>query len=220
MASLITLTLGACSPLATINPTQTRIPILNFTNTPKAIISPTYIYIPTITLVPSSTPLALSPDSISPSLESSHAQANYDRKVTVTAKEEIFFLRDYYNPIYRVTLNFNNLSGKEITGLDYFLVTYKDKKAKGFGEIVEDQIYVIDFLGSNEKRNIIPVGESDVVVDVYIYLNENYSQCSDGSLEKPLYLLLFSNSIGSTDQPLTVSSGLNQKLLEIPCQWN
>jgi len=213
---LITFILASCAPAAKVVPTQTTVPTSTFASFPTTI-HPTYVYLPTITSIPSSTPFVATP--LSPLLASQHSQANYDGNVIVTIKSESLLDKGYRDLYYEVVLNFKNSSGKEITDVDYFLVPYQDKDAKQYGTITDNTVYVITALGSNEHRGTIPAGESDIVIDLFVYLNENFPVCKNGSLDKPLYLLLLSSSIGSPDHPLTASNELNQKILETPCKW-
>jgi hypothetical protein len=207
--------LASCAPAAKVTPTEMAVATSStITPIPTATIAPTYAYLPTITVVPSSTPFAMLP-SILPTLPSQQSQANYDSDVIVAINSESFFLNSHSDPMYEVVLNFKNNSEKEFTDVTYWLVTYQNKDAKNFADIIDN---LVNFLGNNEDRKIIPVGESDIVIDVSIYVDEYYSQCKDGSLDKPLYLLLFSTSMGNTNNPLTLNSSLNQKILEIPCK--
>jgi len=204
----------SCSPTAIVVPTKITVPTSTFMPVLTATIVPTYAYLPTITPIPSSTPFVISPD-VQPTLESQQSQSNYDSDVTVTIEKEAFFLTSQGNPTYEVALNFKNSSKKEFTDVTFWLVTYQNRDAKNEVDMLNTSV---GFLGSNEDRKIIPIGESDIVIDVSIYVDESYSQCKDGSLDKPLYLLLFSTSMGNTDNSLPVSSSLNQKILEIPCK--
>lgn len=215
--------LVSCMPVAKVAPTETSMPTLVMTSTtiPTTTSAPTYAYLPTITLVPSSTPFIITP-SVSQALTSHYSQVKYENAFIVTIKEESFFARDYHDPNYRVLLNFNNFSEKEIGNLTFYLVTYKSKDYKEIPDVYNYIDFVINVLGTNSDRYNIPVGESDFLVNISIdVLDGNYSQCTDGSLDKPLYLLLFFGSLakGNTDNPLEVSNDLNQKILEIPCTW-
>jgi len=215
----------SCIPAAIVTPTEKPIQRLAFTPTviPTTINAPTYVYLPTITLVPSSTPFIATP-SASQALTSQYSQAKYENAFTVTIKEESFFIEDYREPNYQVLLNFNNFSEKEIRDVTFHLVTYKSKDYKEIPDINNYTDFAINILGANSYPYMynIPAGESDFLVNVSIYVNGNYPQCTDGSLDKPLYLLLFFGSLGkgNTDNPLEVSNDLNHRILEIPCKYH
>jgi hypothetical protein len=129
--------------------------------------------------------------------------------ITVTVKKETFRGTQYGDATYEVVLNVKNLSQKEISDADFYLVTYKSKNDRYVSDFLKN-----NFLGSERDRNIIPIGESDIVIDVSIDVNENYSECKDGSLEKPLYLMY---AMGDTFKPLAVSDSINKKILETLC---
>ncbi len=208
--------------MANVTPTETFMPTLTFTPTviPTATSVPTFVYLPTITLVPSPTPFSISP-SVLPVLESQHSQANYDNVFTVTIEEERFVYKRYRDVVYQVLLNFKNSSEKEIRVFSE-LVTYKNKDYKVYPDIYDYADFQTNVLGSDGLQYTIPTGESHIVFDVSIFVTRNDLQCTDGSLDKPLYLLLFFGPLGNgnTDSPLKVSNDLNQKILEIPCTWD
>ncbi len=131
----------------------------------------------------------------------------HHRDVAVTIINGTYFIRNQTDVNYEVVLNVNNPSQTDIKNVDFYLVTDAGKDGKHFADIVGD------FLGSND-RNTFPAGESTISIEVSIYVNDNYPQCKDGSLEKPLYLLY---SIGNTYKALEVSNDLNKKILETVC---
>lgn len=214
----------SCTPVANVISTEKSVLTLAFTPTiiPTTFNAPTYAYLPTITLVPSSTPFIATP-SASHTLTSQYSQAKYENAFTVTIKEEKFFVEDYHEPNYQVLLNFNNFSEKEIRDVTLHLVTYKSKDYKAIPDIYNYADFESNVLGTNSYpyRYNFPAGESDFLVNVSIDVNGNDPQCTDGSLDKPLYLLLFFGSLGegNTDSPLEVSNDLNQRILEIPCKY-
>jgi len=215
--------LASCLPAANVAPTGTALPTLTLPPAmiPTAFSVPTYEYLPTITPVPSSTPFAATPG-ISQELTSRYSQAKYENAFTVTIKEEKFFVKDYREPVYQVRLNFNNFSQNEIGEVTFHLVTHQSRDYKEIPDINHYVDFEINVLGRNSYpyRYTIPAGESEFAVDMSIYVNENYSQCTDGSLDKPLYLLLFLGALGHTDSPLEVSGDINQRILEIPCKYS
>ena len=120
----------------------------------------------------------------------------------ILALKSAILTRGQYS--YQVLFNFNNFSEKEIRDVTLHLVTYKSKDYKEFPNINNFTDFEINVLGRNSYPYTynIPVGESNFLVNVSIYVNGNYSQCTDGSLDKPLYLLLFFRSLSSLIFPL------------------
>jgi hypothetical protein len=209
----------SCVSVANTVQTETPVPTITSTSTaiPTTTSLPTYAYLPTITPPPSSTPFIITP-SASQSLTSQNSKTNIGDFLYVAIEEEKFFLEDYRSPVYQVLLTYKNSSKDEIKA-DFFLVSYQGKEFREYPDFYNYTDFYISVLGEDYGYSkTIPIGESRTTVDIYIWVNENYSQCTDGSLEKPLYLLLFVDILGS-DNPLEASKDLNKRIYEIPCKY-
>lgn len=211
---LVSFILVSCMAEIPVVPTKTAIPTSTIAPVLTATSAPTYVYLPTITPVPSTTPFLILTN-FPPTLESEQPQARYDSGIIVIVKSEAFLsdLHRNFTYKYEVVLNLNNSSGKEFKDVNFLLVTYQNKDAKNFADILDN---LVTYLGGNETTKDIPVGISDMIVDIPIHDDQYYLNCNNGNFDKPLYLLLF--SVGNTDTPLTASSSLNQKILEMPCK--
>ena len=111
---------------------------------------------------------------------------------------------------YQVLLHVKNTSGVEVPQMSFFIGAYeKEDFDFPYGSdhgIGHQQLTLI------EGQNTIPIGESDIVINIPIY--KIYLQCNNPNLAKPLYLLY---SIGEQYTSVTVSNSINKRLLQLAC---